>query len=103
MPTLEEARTYLGIDIPDDELVNANITRCLNTAARVLRGAVGDDVATYLPDDPRITELVLIYMEDLYSQRGMAAKVSGATRRLVANMELQLQMALRLAKEAAEA
>ncbi len=103
MPTIEDARLYLGIDVTDDELVNANVTRCLNTAKQVLHGAVGDDVETYLPDDARITELVLIYMEDLYSQRGLAAKVSNATRRMVFDMEQQLKMELRTAKEAAEA
>lgn len=102
-PTLDEARLYLGIDVADDEMVNANITRCINTAARILRGAVGDDVDDYLPEDPRAKELVLIYMEDLYSQRGLAAKVSNATRRLVHSMELQLRLDLREAKEAAEA
>lgn len=103
MPTLEDARTYLGIDIADDDLVNRNITRALATAQKTLLGAVGEDVSTYLPKDPRVTELVLIYMEDLYSQRGLAAKVSNATRRLVSDMELQLRMELRAAKEAAEA
>ena len=101
MPTLEEALTYLGYDITDDELVNANVTRCLNTAERILRGAVGEDVQDYLHDDPRITELVLVYMEDLHSQRGLAAKVTGATRRLVSDMELQLRMELARAREAA--
>ena len=101
MPTLNEALTYLGYDVTDDAMVNANVTRCLRTAETVLRGAVGEDVATYLPEDPRVDELVLIYMEDLYSQRGLAAKVTNATRRLVADMELQLQLELKQAKEAA--
>lgn len=103
MPTLNEALTYLGYDVTDDDMVNANVTRCLRTAEAVLHGAVGEDVATYLPEDPRVDELVLIYMEDLYSQRGLAAKVTNATRRLVADMELQLQLELKQAKEAAGA
>lgn len=101
MPTLEDVLLYLGIDVTDDPMVNANAERCRATAAQILRGAVGEDVETFLPSDPRVMELVLIYAEDLYSQRGMAAKVSGATRRLVADMELQLKMELRQAKEAA--
>lgn len=100
MPTLEEARTYLGIDYPDT-VTDANITRCLSTAEQILAGSVGADAGTYLPGDSRIRELVLIYMEDLYSQRGMAAKVTGATRRLVSDMELQLRLELARAKEAA--
>lgn len=102
MPTLDEALKYLGIDVTDDELINANVNRCLATAEKLVHGAVGEDIDTYLQGDPRTTELILIYAEDLYSQRGTAAKVSGATRRLVADMELQLRIELRMAKEAAE-
>ena len=96
MPTVEEAIQYIGIDYPD-KLITANVTRCLATAVRTLHGAVGADVETLLPDDPRAKELVLIYTDDLYSQRGVSAKVSGATRNLVHSMELQLQMELRTA------
>lgn len=101
MPTLEDALTYMGIDITDDPVINANATRCLRTATHILHGAVGNDVEKLLPDDSRVMELVLIYTEDLYSQRGMAAKVTGATRRSVANMVLQLQTELQAAREAA--
>ncbi len=101
MPTLEEALLYLGIDYTD-EMTNANVTRALATAARTLKGAVGEDIDTYLPDDPRVKELTLIYTDDLYSTRGVAAKVSGATRRLVADMELQLRLELARAKEGVE-
>ena len=101
MPTLDDARTYLGIDVTNDELINANVKRCLATATKTLHGAVGEDIDTYLPDDPRATELVLIYTEDLYSQRGFNAKVSGATRKLVTAMEQQLRLELRQAREGA--
>lgn len=102
MPTIDEALQYLGIDYADD-MVTANVTRALATAEKVLRGAVGADVETYLPNDPRVAELVLIYLDDLYSDRGVSAKVTGATRRLVADMELQLRLELRRAKEEAGA
>lgn len=100
MPTIEQALAYLGIDYAD-EVVTANVTRALGTAHKILLGAVGDDVETYLPDDPRAAELVLIYLDDLYSQRGVSAKVGGATRRAVADMELQLRLELQRAKEGA--
>ena len=100
MPTNEEALIYLGIDYTDD-VVTANVTRALKTARQTVLGAVGEDVDTYLPDDPRVAELTLIYLEDLYSQRGVAAKVSGATRRLVFDMEQQLRLELATAKAAA--
>lgn len=102
MPTLEEALQYLGIDY-DDDMVKANVNRALSTAQQVLYGAVGRDVEVYLPNDPRIKELVLMYLDDLYSERGASAKVSGAVRRLVFDMELQLRLELRQAKEDAEA
>lgn len=99
MPTIEEAMAYLGIDYPDDTITQ-NVTRALATAVKTLQGAVGADVAELLPGDPRAAELVLIYLDDLYSDRGVSVKVSGATRRLVQTMELQLQMELRAAREA---
>ena len=102
MPNLQDVLFYLGIDY-DDTMVSANAERALNTAIQIMCGAIGEDVKVYLPDDPRVDELVLIYADDLYSQRGGSAKVSNATRRLVSDMELQLRMELRRAKEAAGA
>ena len=99
--TLSDARTYLGIDVTDDELINDNVQSALDTAETIMLGAVGTDVRTYLADDKRIDRLVLIYLDDLYSERGVSAKVSGSTRRLVADMELQLRIELQRAKEAA--
>lgn len=99
--TLTDALRHLGYDVTDDEMVTKNAERALAAAQRTVLGAVGDDVTTYLPDDPRVDELVLIYTEDLFSERGVSAKVSGATRRLVADMELQLRLELATAKGAA--
>lgn len=97
MPTIEDALVYMGIDYADDA-VTKNVERALKTARKVLHGAVGADVEKYLPDDPRASELVLIYADDLYSERGVAAKVSAPVRRLTADMELQLRLELRQAK-----
>lgn len=102
MPTIEDALAYMGIDYPD-ELIRKNVTRALAAAIEVLRGAVGEDVDTLLPGDARVQELVLIYTDDLYSERGVSAKVSGATRRLVEDMVLQLQLDLRTLREEAGA
>lgn len=99
MPTIEEALEHLGIDYAD-EVVTANVNRALTAAVGFLRGSIGEDVEAYLPEDPRVAELVLIYTDDLYSERGVSAKVSNATRRLVASMELQLRLELQRAKEA---
>ena len=97
--TLADFLKYAGYDVTDDELVNYNAERALTTATKTVLGAVGDDVEKYLPGDPRVDELVLIYADDLFSERGVSAKVSGATRRAVADMELQLRLELADAKE----
>lgn len=106
MPTIEEALLYKGMT-PDvyagDTVVETNATRALKTARQTLLGAVGDDVEQYLPGDPRVEELVLIYFDDLYSERGVSAKVSGTVRRLVFDMEQQLRLELAAKKEAAGA
>lgn len=102
MPTVDDCLAYLGIDYADD-LVRKNVTRALATAVKVLHGAVGEDVVTLMPDDSRARELVLIYMDDLYSEKGVSAKVSGATRRMVADMEMQLRLELRTRREEAGA
>lgn len=78
-----------------DEFAEANLYRALNAAIMLVRGAVGNDVDALLPYDPRVAELTLIYMDDLYTQRGVSAKVSNATRQAVASMELQLVLELR--------
>lgn len=102
MPTVEDCLVYLGIDYADD-LVRKNVTRALATAVKVLHGAVGEDVETLMPNDSRAQELVLIYVDDLYSEKGVSAKVTGATRRMVATMEMQLQLELRTLREEAGA
>lgn len=102
MPTTQEALEHLGIDYAD-EVVTANVNRALAAAKQVLYGAVGSDVEEYLPDDSRVTELVLIYTDELYSDRGVASsKTNNATRRLVADMEQQLRLELSRAKEASD-
>jgi len=100
MPTIDEVMDYLGIDYADEQ-VTRNVRSALNTAVQVLHGSIGADVEQYLPDDPRVAELVKIYADDLYSDRGVSAKVSGATRQLVNTMEWQLRLELLAAKEAA--
>lgn len=102
MPTIDEALAYLGIDYTDT-VVLANVQRALAAAGQTLRGAVGADVDKLMGDDPRVKELVLVFMDDLYSQRGLSAKVTGATRRMVADMVLQLQLELRTLREEAGA
>lgn len=98
MPTVQDALQHMGIDYADD-VVMANVQRALKTAEKTLQGAVGEDVHTLMPADPRAEELQLIYTDDLYSERGINAKVSAATRQLVATMELQLKTELTRLRE----
>lgn len=100
MPTLEEALQYLGIDYPDD-VITANVERAMRTAVATLHGSVGEDVDKFMPDDPRIKELVLLYLDDLYSNRGLSNKAIGSYRRLIADMEWQLRLELRQLREVA--
>jgi hypothetical protein len=93
MPNIEDALAYLGIDYAD-EAVTRNVTRALAAADKTLKGAVGADVWDLMPNDERAQELTLIYLDDLYSDRGVSAKVSGAVRLSVATMELQLRLEL---------
>lgn len=93
MITVDNALEYMGIDYADT-VVRNNVTRALNAAESTLKGAVGDDILEYLGDDPRVDELLCVYTDDLYSERGVSQKVSGATRRLVQSMELQLRCEL---------
>lgn len=98
MPTIDDALAYLGIDYPDD-MIRKNVTRAMATAMETVRQAVDTDVELLLPDDPQVTELALIFTDDLYSERGVSAKVSGATRRMVADMVLQLQLKMQRLRE----
>ena len=101
MPTIEEALAYMGIDYAD-AVVTANANRALAAAVRYIHGSVGEELETYLPNDARVSELVLIYTDDFYSNRGGdSAKLSNATRRLVTSTELQLRLELQRKKEAA--
>ena len=104
MVTIDDARMYLGIDVTDDAIVNANVQRALDTARATVLGAVGDDIETYLPGDKRFDQLVLEYTDDIYNNRGTtSAKASNARHAWIFAMEEQLRLALRIAKrEAAE-
>ena len=91
MPTREDVLAYLGIDYADD-MVNKNVDRCILTADAYLKGSIGKDYPT---EDPRVKELALILISDLYDNRGIIEKVAGNVRRLVDDMSLQLRLELR--------
>lgn len=101
MPTIDEALAYLGYDYKD-AVVTATVTRALNAAVGYFYGAVGskEDVEKYLPDDPRVPELVLHYLDEIYDEKGVtSSKANSATRNSINSLKLQLQLALRQAKD----
>ena len=87
----QDVYNYLGIDIVDT-MVTANVTRAISTADAYLKGAVGAD---YPIEDPRAKELALIFIADLYDNRGMLEAVNKNVRRLVDDFLLQLRLELR--------
>lgn len=90
--TVEDVKAYLGIDYADD-MVNANITRAINTADAYLKGSIGNNYPT---EDPRVKELALIIVDDLYNNRGsQSTNITGNCKRLVDDMSLQLRLELR--------
>lgn len=89
--SIDEARSYLGIDYADD-MVTSNINRLIKTADAYLKGSIG---ANYPAEDPRCKELALIIISDLYDNRGINSTVSGNTRRLVDDFSMQLRLELR--------
>lgn len=100
MVGVSEAKLYLGIDYPD-EMVETNVSRALRSAVSRMHGAVGSDVETYLPGDPRIDDLVLIYTRESYEGSNLTEKERSALKQLRADLEPQLRLELRAAKEAA--
>ena len=70
MLNLREALDYLGIDAEDDMIIN-NINRQIEVADRHLKAAVGDD---YPADDPRMKEVALMIIGELYDNRTLSTK-----------------------------
>lgn len=102
MVTLDEALEHLGYEPADtDDAVRRNVARSLAAAEATLRGAVGDDLETYLPGDPRAAELTLAYLDELYDNRGIGAKTAAAVRHLIHSLEWQLKLELRQKREEA--
>lgn len=97
MVTLEDAKSYLRIDY-SDAMTDANVTRAMNAGRARMLGAVGSDIETYLPDDPRIDELWLIYTQESYDGSSLSEKEIRALKRLRDDLEPQLRLDLRAAK-----
>ena len=102
MVTLEDAKAHLRIDEDDsDDMVNTNVQRALSAARQRMLGAVGSDIETYLPEDPRIDQLVLIYTQENYDGSSLSEKEIRALKHLREDLEPQLRLDLRDAKATA--
>lgn len=89
--TAEKVYRYLGIDFVDDD-VETNVADLIATANAYMIGALGEN---YPPDDARVIQVEKLLISDLYDHRELSDKVSGATRRLVDSMLLQVKLEMR--------
>lgn len=85
--TKDDVLAYLGIDYADD-MVNANISRAINTADGELRESVSDD---YPVDHPLTKELALIYASIAYENR----ELTGNENKRAEGIALKLKLYLR--------
>lgn len=100
MVTLQDALDELRIDYADAQ-VTANVERSMGAAIKRMHGAIGADVETYLPGDERVDQLVLIYLRENYDAGNLTDKEISALKHLRADLEPQLRLELRAAKEEA--
>ena len=91
--TLQNVTDYLGIDEIDDK-IERNIVRAIDAADAFLKGAIADN---YPVDDPRVKEIALCVVADIYDERGLLSTVSGNVRKLVTDFSWQLKLELRRA------
>ena len=91
MLNLREALDYLGIDAEDDMIIN-NINRQIEVADRHLKAAVGDD---YPADDPRMKEVALMIVGELYDKRTLSAKEESRINSLARQYMRQIRLEMR--------
>lgn len=89
--TMESLRDHLGIDYEDPSTARI-LSRLLSLADSYMIGALGNG---YPAEDERVIQAQLMVCDDLFSSRGMSDKVSGATRKLLDNLLLQVRMEMR--------
>ena len=95
--TAQDVKDYLGIDYTDDA-TDRLISKMLLTADAYMKGALG---ASYPADDERVQMVAKIIISDLFDHRDLSNKVSGATRRLVDSMLMQVRLEMRSAGDSA--
>ena len=93
--TQQEVMDYLGVSISDARF-QRRCTHLINVADRTLRSSIGND---YPKDDPRVKELALAIIEDLYDSHEYTDKVGGNIKRLIQDFTLQLKIELAIKNE----
>lgn len=89
--TMESLRDHLGIDYEDPSTARI-LSRMLSFADKYMVGALGTG---YPAEDERVIQAQLMICDDLYSTRGTSDKVSGATRKMLDNLLLQVRLEMR--------
>lgn len=89
--TMETLRDHLGIDY-EDPSTSRILSRLLSLADHYMIGALGEG---YPAEDERVIQGQLMICDDLFSSRGVSDKVSGATRKLLDNLLLQVRLEMR--------
>ena len=88
MLNFREALDYLGIDTEDDMIIN-NIRRQIEVADCHLKAAVGED---YPADDPRMKEVALMIVSELYDNRTLSAKEESRIKSLARQYMRQIRL-----------
>lgn len=89
--TMESLRDHLGIDYEDPGTARI-LSRLLSVADKYMVGALGTG---YPAEDERVIQAQLMICDDLFSTRGTSDKVTGATRKLLDNLLLQVRLEMR--------
>lgn len=99
MLTVDEALVHLGYDIVDAQIL-ALVNAELESAKAYLQGAVGADIFTLMPDDPRVNILLRAYLDDQHDDRGTTSvKAGNAKREMIHSTEWQLRCELARLRE----
>lgn len=91
MITLDEAKAYLRVDLPDtqDEMM---LNLAIAAADRWMTSAVGE---CYDDEDPRAKELELMVIADLFDNRTTTELNQYNVRKIFNDLALQLRLELR--------
>jgi hypothetical protein len=91
MVTAQDVRDYLGIDY-EDEATERRIEQMISATDGFMAGSLG---AADPRDDPRVRELALLVIRDLYDTPDWETKETRQFRRIIESMSLQIRLEMR--------